>query len=174
MCMINRPDQYVPSQWRHNWRDGVSNHQPHHCLLNRLFRHRSKKTSKSRLTGLCARNSPVTDEYPAQMANYAENVSIWWRHHGYDYPIISLNVNVSITFIFLYMTPCFPSSLHKYIQQLTFHHCEIIYWQRMNINSNPPKYWILSVYFFPCHHPWKKTNNYLRYFSELFVGFAVK
>ena len=24
-------------QWRHNERDGVSNHQPHHCLLNRLF-----------------------------------------------------------------------------------------------------------------------------------------
>ena len=27
-------------QWRHNWRDGVSNHQPHDCLLNRLFRRR--------------------------------------------------------------------------------------------------------------------------------------
>ena len=25
-------------QWRHNWRDSVSNHQPHHCLLNRLFK----------------------------------------------------------------------------------------------------------------------------------------
>ena len=27
----------------HNGRDGVSNRQPHHCLLNRLFRRRSKK-----------------------------------------------------------------------------------------------------------------------------------
>ena len=26
---------------------------PHHCLLNRLFRRRSKKTSKLRVTGLC-------------------------------------------------------------------------------------------------------------------------
>ena len=26
-------------QWRHNGRDGVSNHQPHHCLLN-YFSHR--------------------------------------------------------------------------------------------------------------------------------------
>ena len=34
-------------QWRHNGRDGVSNHQPHHCLLNRLYRRRSKKTSNS-------------------------------------------------------------------------------------------------------------------------------
>ena len=51
--------------WRHNERDGVSNHQPRDCLLNRLFRRRSKKTSKLRVTGLCGGNSsphkgPVT------------------------------------------------------------------------------------------------------------------
>ena len=45
-------------RWRHNDHDGVSNHQPHGCLLNRLFRRRSKKTSKLRVTGLCAGNSP--------------------------------------------------------------------------------------------------------------------
>ena len=45
-------------QWRHNGRNGVSNHQPHDCLLNRLFRRRSKKPSKLRVTGLCAGNSP--------------------------------------------------------------------------------------------------------------------
>ena len=44
--------------WRHNWHDGVSNHQPHGCLLNRLFRRRPKKTSKLRVTGLCVGNSP--------------------------------------------------------------------------------------------------------------------
>ena len=65
--------------WRHNGRDGVSNHQPHDCLLHRLFRLRSKKTSKLHVTGLCAGNSPGTGEFPAQMASYAENVSIWWR-----------------------------------------------------------------------------------------------
>ena len=59
----------------------ISNHQPHDCLLNRLFRRRSKKTPKLRLTGLCAGNSPGTGEFPAQMASNAENVSIWWRHH---------------------------------------------------------------------------------------------
>ena len=26
-------------------------------------------------------NSPGTGEFPAQMASYAENLSIWWRHH---------------------------------------------------------------------------------------------
>ena len=33
-------------QWCHNECDSISNHQPHDCLLNRLFRHISKKTSK--------------------------------------------------------------------------------------------------------------------------------
>ena len=47
----------------------------------RLFRRRSKKTSKLRVTGLCAGNSPVTGEFTAEMASNAENVSIWWRHH---------------------------------------------------------------------------------------------
>ena len=68
-------------QWRYNGREGVSNHQPHDCLLNRLFRLRSKKTWKLRVTSLCAGNSPGTGEFPAQMASYAENHSIWWRHH---------------------------------------------------------------------------------------------
>ena len=58
-------------KWRHNRRDGVSNHHPHDCLLNRLFRRRSEKAPKLRVTGLCAGNSPV-----------AENVSILLRHHG--------------------------------------------------------------------------------------------
>ena len=69
-------------QWRHNGCDRVSNHQAHDCLLNRLFGRRSKKTSKLHVTGLCVGNSPGTGEFPAQMASNAENVSIWWRHHG--------------------------------------------------------------------------------------------
>ena len=48
----------MPLQWRHNYRDGVSNHQPHDCLLNRLFRRRSKKTSKLRVNGRWTVNSP--------------------------------------------------------------------------------------------------------------------
>ena len=68
-------------QWRHNGCDNVWNHQPYYRSLNRLFRRRSKETSKLRVTGLCEGNSPGTGEFPAQMASYAENVSIWWRHH---------------------------------------------------------------------------------------------
>ena len=54
-------------RWRHNGPDGVSNHLPHHCLLNRLSGRRTKKTSKLYVTGLCAGNSPGTgdSEFPA-------------------------------------------------------------------------------------------------------------
>ena len=68
-------------QWCHKGYDCISNHQPYDRLLNRLFRRRSKKTSKLHVTGFCAGNSPETGESPAQMASNTENVSIWWRHH---------------------------------------------------------------------------------------------
>ena len=57
-------------RWRHNERYGVSNHMRLDGLLNRLFRRRSKK--KFRVIGLCARNSPVTGEFPSQKTSNAE------------------------------------------------------------------------------------------------------
>ena len=51
-------DYSISLRWRHNERDSVSNHQPHDWLLNGLFRRRSKKTSKLRVTGLCVGSSP--------------------------------------------------------------------------------------------------------------------
>ena len=48
-----------------------------------IIQWRSKKTSTLRVTGLCVGNSPITGEFPAQMASTAENVSIWWRHHDH-------------------------------------------------------------------------------------------
>ena len=50
-------------------------------------RRRSKKTSKLRVTGLCAGNSPVTGEFPAQRASNAENFRIWRRYHVNAFPI---------------------------------------------------------------------------------------
>ena len=62
----------VSLHWRYNKRDGVSNHQSHDCLLKRLFKHRPKKKSKLRVTGLCVGNSPVTGKFHVQMASNAE------------------------------------------------------------------------------------------------------
>ena len=72
----------IPSlQWHHNEHDGVSNHQRLHCLLNCLFRRRSKKTSKLCIAGLCEGNPSVTSGFPSQRASNMQNISIWWRHH---------------------------------------------------------------------------------------------
>ena len=49
ICQKNQVNTSYSLQWRHNDRDGVSNHRPHHCLLNSIFRRRSK------ITGLCAK-----------------------------------------------------------------------------------------------------------------------
>ena len=38
---------FSPLQWRHNEHNGVSNYKPRNCLLNRLFRRRSKSHQSS-------------------------------------------------------------------------------------------------------------------------------
>ena len=65
------------SQWRHNERDGVWNHWRFDCLLKCLFRGRSKKISKHRVTGLCEGNPSVTGGFPSQRVSNAENVFIY-------------------------------------------------------------------------------------------------
>ena len=61
-----------------------------------IFRHRSKKTSKLRVTGLCEVNSLVTGEFPTQRASNTENVSIWWRHHDYRHRHCHIAVVIAI------------------------------------------------------------------------------
>ena len=78
-------------QWRHNGRGDVSNYQHLECLFNSLFRRRSQKISKLPVTDLCDGNSPVTGEFPSQRASNAENVSIWWRHHGSTLNPVTIN-----------------------------------------------------------------------------------
>ena len=59
---------------------GVSNHRRLDCLLNRLFRRRSKKISKLLVTGILR----GIHRSPSQRASNADYVSIWWRHHASD------------------------------------------------------------------------------------------
>ena len=67
----------ISLQWRHNGRDYVPNHQPHDCFPNRLLSCRSKKTSKLRVTGLCAGNSPWTFPFD-DVIMYTGNMKIKW------------------------------------------------------------------------------------------------
>ena len=103
-------------RWRHNERDSVSNHQPHDCLLNRLFRRRSKKTSKLRVTGFCVVNSPGTGEFTAQMVSNAENISNWWRHHG---QWISSNLSVNEYQILVIIVAFFTKEINSRLAKPT-------------------------------------------------------
>ena len=103
--LYTREFTLVALQWRSNGRNGVSNHQPRDGLLNRLFRCRSKITSKLRVTGLCVGNSPVTGEFPAQRASNAENVSIWWRHPRVYVCYTHISTYISM-WAYMYMHAC--------------------------------------------------------------------
>ena len=90
-------------QWRHNGRDRVSNYRRLDCLLSRLFRRRSKKTSKLRVTGFYRVNSPVAGEFPAQRTRKMllfDDVIIWrctsriLEFHGYN-PLSLIKCNIT-------------------------------------------------------------------------------
>ena len=106
--------------WHHNGRGGVSNHQPHVCLLNRVFIRRSKNTSKLHVTGLYVGNSPETGEVPAQMASNAENGSIWWRHHDMH--------NFVLICIIFAMDDSFLQSQGLFIEDIWFDYCVYYHW----------------------------------------------
>ena len=61
-------------QWRQNGHDGVSNHQPRDCLLTVNSSADQRKPQSS---------APLAfvRGIPGDLANYAENVFIRWRHH---------------------------------------------------------------------------------------------
>ena len=66
-------------QWRHNERYGVSNHRCLEGLLDLLFRRRSKKTSKLRVTGRCEGNSPVNSPHKGHVT---------WKMFSFDDVIV--------------------------------------------------------------------------------------
>ena len=82
-CMSLALSNIDAFQWRHNGHDGVPNHQPYLCLLNRLSRRRSKKTSKLRVTGLCEGNSPVNSPHKGPVTRKMfpfDDVIMAWKH----------------------------------------------------------------------------------------------
>ena len=68
-------------QGHHNERNRVSNHRRLYCLLNRLFRRKSKKKIKAPRHWPLWREFTVDGEFPEQVSSNAESVSIWWRDH---------------------------------------------------------------------------------------------
>ena len=105
-----------------------------------------KESTKLRVTGLWAANSPVTSKFPAQKASgefpaprasNAENISIWWRHH------VSTNYVQGSPFtgfvvVWLISSIAFRSLtyfLHWQYKQTFFHQEDVIKWKDF------PRYW---------------------------------
>ena len=80
----NKDEKFINEmslQWRYNEHDGVSNHQHLECLPNHLFWHRSWH-GKHQSAALLSFVRGIHPWFPSQRASNAENISIWWRHHG--------------------------------------------------------------------------------------------
>ena len=101
-------------QWRYNERNGISN-------LNCLFRCRSKKISKLRNTVLCAGNSPVTGEFPAQMASNAEN----WIDHSLHLGMDSLQTDLGSLCGFMDLWYVFWEYLESNGHKIVIMHCTV-------------------------------------------------
>ena len=97
-------------RWRHNGHDSVSNHQPHHCLLSRLFRRRLKKTSKLRVTGLCVGNSPGPVNSPHKWP-------LTRKMFSFDDVIMCVNLTAAMKFSSSWHIFLMTRQLHNYFQQ---------------------------------------------------------
>ena len=71
--------------------DGDSNHRRLDCLRNRLFRRKSKKTAKLRVTGLCEGNSPVNGPVTRKVFPFGDVImriqpNILWLNRQWHVP----------------------------------------------------------------------------------------
>ena len=116
----NMPNQFIfPSnalQWRHYEREGISNRRRLYCLINRLFRRRSKKISKLRVTGLCEGNpvdSPHKGPVTRKMFPFDDVIMISERSR-----LCSWNQLPALIWNGIYMTNCLPLYEMAYIWHL--------------------------------------------------------
>ena len=116
---------FMSLRWRHNEHNGVSDHQPHDWLLNHLFRRRSQKTSKLRVTGLCEGNSPVAGEFPTQSASNMENDFIWWCHNVGS--TVKHHVEKSV-FLLTHWIYWSLAQSHRYVQYVLCRMCTWLYY----------------------------------------------
>ena len=99
---------------------GVSNHQPHLGLLNRLSRRRSKRTSKLRVTGLCEGKSSVAGELiQTTWDQYQYDEFITWKRFPHRWPFVRVSV--------------FYKKMYYWVHWLWYHHDIGIQWTWLEI-----------------------------------------
>ena len=88
---------FVPLQWRHNERDGVSNHQHLDCLLSRLLRCTSKKTPKLRVTAIVRVSHRWSVNSPRKGSVTRKMFPHWWRHRIHIKPLLKVVLLTRLT-----------------------------------------------------------------------------
>ena len=96
------------SPWRHNERDGISNHQRLDSSLNRLF---------------------ITGEFPAQSASNADFVFIWCRHYAIAFFGICCGIAFSVNGVGHYHDTSILFQVMTWCRQATGH-CPNQFWLR--------------------------------------------
>ena len=135
----------ITLQWRHNGRDSVSNHQPYVCLINSLFKRRSRKHQSSASLAF-VRRIHRSGEFPAQMASDAVNVSIWWRHHEETSMVFNRIAQLCNSFtVTSHKSPTTGLLCHSLVRLPTIQHIEAThFWpfvrgvHRWPVDSPPP------------------------------------
>ena len=108
ILFVNNPAPSSPPtplslRWRHNGCDSVSNHQPHDCLLNRLFRRRSEKTSKLRHHVVKIRKEIEMDpESFTATTPFTISIEYMWYMPGYYLIHVSLYISVLVYHIHMH------------------------------------------------------------------------
>ena len=118
-------------QWRHNEHDGVSNHQPHDCLLNRADQRKHQSSASTAFVSGIHRgpvNSPHKWPVTREVFPFDDIIRIT-KSIRYVMRTLMLNAMILLHFV---MRTCLM--YHNYMLQLTAH--TIVWWPN-------PKQWII-------------------------------
>ena len=103
-----------------------------------------------------------TGEFPAQMANNAENVSIWWRHQEKNMIHFKVDRGVPISFIISsHSTPRRCQSWYLYYRVITLDTiliCGRTLWNRPYASEKTHKYTVWQYIWYSLN--WTKHDNY--------------
>ena len=76
---------------------------------------------------LCEGNSPVIGEFPTQRTSNAENVFIWWRHHGLEQSRKDIAMSLFVQFTTLTMASLMGQGVdHIYKRKVANGDCDLI------------------------------------------------
>ena len=132
----------ISLQWRHNERGGVSNHRRRDCFPNHMFKRRSKKTPKLRVTGLCEGNPPVAGGFPHKgpvtrkmlpvdvimWSKFHKRLETWFPNNAIDFRDERIN-HAFIFSAYIYSVwlndPQYCSALHLYLFPWTTLYSEV-------------------------------------------------